>query len=895
MRTNVVAAILKRNFVSYFSSPIGYVFICALVLMSAFAAFWPHEFFNANLANLDQLSRRMPWILLVFIPAVTMSIWALERERGTDELLLTLPARDFDVVIGKYLAALAIYTVALGFSMSNVVVLIGLGTPDLGLIAANYLGYWLAGAAMLSVGMTASFLTSNLTVAFILAIAFNAPLVFAAYADVIHGREMALAIKRFSIARQMGDFAQGVISLSGIVYFASIIIVMLYLSVVLIRRRLWVGRRATVPLGVHYTVRVLSLVAVVVALTVLGTRFDRRVDATSARLSSLMPATEQLLAAIDPQRPVYVDAYVSSEVPESYVQTRVNLLNMLREANAIAGDSVIVRIHDTEVFSETAVEAEEQFGITARSVQSRSSGKFAVEEIFLGAAFMCGLDKVVVPFFDRGLPVEYEVVRSIATVSQQQRKRIGVVRTDAGLFGGFDIQTMSSRPAQQIIQELNKQYETEQVNPGLTIADDFDALLIVQPSSLTQAHLDNVLDAIRRGTPTAIFEDPMPVRDARVAATSQRRIAPGGNNPFQQRMPVQPKGDVGQLWDLLQIQFSDREIVWEDYNPYPKLPDLPKELIFVSRGSGAAAPFNDSHDISSGLQQLMVMFGGYIEPQPGATLSFIPLLTTGSQTGLVNYDNMVQRTIFGSGGLNPNRRPRMTRRSYILAAHITGVPRVPGAADGSEAAAGINVVVAGDIDMLYSIFFVLRERGSDQNEELDLRFDNVTFVLNALDFLAGDDRFIEIRKRRPVHRTLNKVEARTQGIIDQANREAERFRQEFDLKQADHRQRFDDAIGKLQQRQGIDLKQMAMEIQAAMQANERQMDATLERLERERDQEIQRTERSLALQIRSIQDRFKFGAVLIPPILPIALAITVYAWRRRLEKIGVPEQRSRAT
>ncbi len=82
MRTNVVAAILKRNFVSYFSSPIGYVFICALVLMSAFAAFWPNEFFNANLANLDQLSRRMPWILLVFIPAVTMSVWALERERG---------------------------------------------------------------------------------------------------------------------------------------------------------------------------------------------------------------------------------------------------------------------------------------------------------------------------------------------------------------------------------------------------------------------------------------------------------------------------------------------------------------------------------------------------------------------------------------------------------------------------------------------------------------------------------------------------------------------------------------------------------------------------------------------------------------------------------------------
>lgn len=868
----VILAVFKREFSGYFRNPTGYVFITLFVFLSAVAAFWQASFFLNNLANLDQLNRYFPYLLVFLAPAITMGLWAEERKQGTDELLLTLPASDPALVLGKYLAALGIYSVALVFSFSHVIVLLFLGNPDQGMLAATYFGYWLTGAALLALGMLASQLTENLTVAFILGSVFCAVPVFLRHAGaVLSGRAQRLA-EQLSVVEQFRDLSAGVVTASAIVYFVSLTLGVLYLCVKMAGRKRWPARAGAPRLGAHVFLRSAALAAIVGALTVLAAQLGGRLDVTSERIHSLSDETAALIESVDLDKPVFILAYLSPEVPRSYLQARANVVAFLREFSASGKGRIHSRIIETARYSEPAREARERYGILPYRVPATEESASVTNDIFLGLVFTCGAEEFVIKFLDRGLPVEYELMRSIRVVSRAKRRKVGVLETGVKLFGGFDFETKRQTRDWSIIPELRKQYNVSKISPDEDYPEDLDVLIALLPNTLTRQQLERLTGYIKQGRPALVLLDPLPAFDLSLSPAAAE--APP-SSPFQQPAAPTPQVNLNPLLEALGIEWQKDRIVWDSYNPHPQLRQLSEEIVFVGKGSQAPMPFEESEEMTSGLQEVVMLYGGALKARAGDEAGFVPLMMTGANSGLLRWNQLVRRTLFGTV-LVQGLAHKPDEETYALAARVT-----------REAEPNpLNAVVIADADMMGEQFFELRRQGIE-----NLSFDNVTFLLNAVDELAGDRSFIALRKRRPKHRTLEAVEARTQVYEERRTKETDEAQATAERRLAEAQARLDAAVAQLRRRPDLDDQTRQIMIQNLRVAEERRLQVARANVEDERDRQIENARVSMEASVRQIENAIKLLAVGLPPIPAFLVFILVSLRKLKRERVRVSTDR----
>jgi len=902
INTGFVRALVKRDLWKYFTSPTGYVFITLFILLSAAAAFWQNRFFLNNLANLDQLNQLLPYLLVFFIPALTMAVWAEERNQGTDELLFTLPATSLEVVLGKYLATLGIYTASLLLSLSHVLVLFWLGSPDLGLMFSNYLGYWLMGSAMIALGMLASLLTSNATIAFVLGAALCSLFAFGDSAAAL-SQTLGGLLGSVGVLDSFDDFAQGVVSLSGLLYFVSLTALVLYLNVLLVGKRHWPRQADGYPMWLHHLVRTVALIIVIISINAVLGRTSIRLDVTAERLHSLSDTTRKLIRELPEDRPVFIQAYVSPDIPKQFVQTRENLLGALSEIASIGGARVQVLIEDTKPFTQAARDAREKFGIVPRSIPNLGGTQTGYSDVFLGVAFTSGAQEHVIPFVDRGLSVEYEITRSIRVVAKTDRKKIGVLSTEAKLFGGFDFQTMQSIPGWSIVEELKKQYEVVQVSSSGPIPEDLDGLLVALPSSLPQEEMDGLLAYIQEGNPTLLLIDPLPVINIALAPSERS----GANmNPFmqQQAPPPKEKGDIQRFMSEIGVSWNSASIIWDTYNPHPDLAQIPPEVVFVGKGNENEETFNEQHQGSAGLQELVLLYPGQMDQAAGTNYEFQPLLKSGYVSGQASYFQMVQRSFLGAR-INPNLPHRPDPRDYTLAAHIRGTiestdsedpsSEEEGDSEDSDAGEGdetppspksLDVLVIADLDFISEQFFQIRAGGLE-----NLNFDNITFFLNSIDVLVKDESFITLRRKRVRHRTLERVEEQTRNFIEERVKKEEEAEAEAERALAQAQQRLDEKVDEVRQRPDLDTQTKQIMAQNIQEVESRRFEVLKTNIEAEKEATINSSKENVEQQIRSIQTNIKTFAVLLPPIPVFALGVLIFVRRQRREREGAAAAR----
>ena len=423
-----ILAITKKEFNSYFGSSMALIFVGVFLAATLFTFFWVDAFFARGVADVRPMFRWMPILLIFLVAALTMRQWSEEERSGTLEMLLTLPTRIAQLVLGKFLGVMGLVVVSLALTLFIPVSVSLLGNLDWGPVLGGYVAAVLLASAYAAIGLFISSRTNNQIVALILTALVGGffYLVGARGVTAFFGDSIAEILRAIGSGSRFESIERGVIDLRDLLYYLSLTVMFLTFNVVSLDSKRWSKGEQTLP---HRRNLLLTAALIFINLILLNVWLFpysiARADLTEQNEYSLSPVTKDLLNNL--QEPLLIRAYLSEKTHPLLAPLTPRVRDMLEEYRIASNGNVVVEVIDPIENPELEAEANQTYGIQPVALQAADRYGASVVNAYFDILVRYGDQSEVLNFqdlievqpFPGGQPevrlrnLEYDLTRAI--------------------------------------------------------------------------------------------------------------------------------------------------------------------------------------------------------------------------------------------------------------------------------------------------------------------------------------------------------------------------------------------------------------------------------------------------------------------------------------------------
>lgn len=694
---NRVITLVKKEIKGYFDSPTAYVLLVVWLAAVSFSFF--RAAFTTNEASLRPLFDLLPWLLLFFVPAATMRSLAAEKKDGTLEILLSHPISEAEVIIGKLASNVIFILIGLALTLPIPIGLSFGGRLDIGMVFGQYLGATFMVIGLASVGLFASSLTRNQTVAFIISLTATFVLLVTGMDPIIIALPFPLTAvaRQISVLTHFSSMARGVIMSSDIAYFTALALIFAVLSYFGLRRE-----RESRKSHVYKNLRVGTALIIVICVlaSLIGSALGTRLDLTSGRLYSLSGATVKMLKELPDN--VTFKLYASRQVPAEAETNLRDIKDTLIDYQS-AGGGRVKTIFKSPEDGPVAQQEIQDAGIQLVQFNVVRQDEYQVKQGYMGLTIEYQNKRETIPFVGKTDNLEYQLSRIIHKLTGAKRPKVAFLSGfDSDLSGSSDPEEGFGYDSWQNM--LKDQYEVTDLSlkPGQKVPADIKTIIIAGPrKSAAPSQLDALEAFLNHGGSILALIDGLEVND------KMMYVVPNNNN-FNVFVAafgfnVEPK----LLFDVRANQTINAGNQGGSFTmPYP---------YWIRVGPGSENPV--VRDVGT----VAIPWGQPLRIDK-ARRDVQPLLVTSRFAGFETKDFDIA----------PN--PEMKADPGKLGAFmVAGARRIKG---------GGRIIVVGDSDFLRDRFI-----GAPENQ-------NSIFAANAVDWLAQDSSLTEIRAKNSDARLL---------------------------------------------------------------------------------------------------------------------------------------------